>query len=391
MSAITFLLNVVLSAARKISHQGADVLWQRLLNPPVDIPVAIGEPQKSAIMAAVYTRALWSELSLQQKARCIVKRQWAPETTRVQQLGREVFLNDVFGGEDDFGHELLKIEYERSNQIWNFEHLTESDEKKAHALMSHGLAVTQRFRNLETNPPMNLYMARRVPGMCLLALPMAIKIPVRSLRYYIDVHVHYAFNSIRKSGHQYSDRLVGYLYELLFLQQKTAIAMLEFLYSAGFARQTKGEAVLINAETNAIMYADLIFTYLKSTIEKSVAILGYAHNIENLSEKKTHQAKLNALKAKLPSMVQGTPYGEFVLDLVSSSSLEDLNNFRTGILHKMGIADLQPHTYASIVSAEAPYRKLFNVFHEQHAKNTAAILGCFAMLTDELVRLEKFQ
>jgi hypothetical protein len=58
------------------------------------------------------------------------------------------------------------------------------------------------------------------------------------------------------------------------------------------------------------------------------------------------------------------------------------------LLHKRGIADLQPHNYASIGAKLLPFRKVFAVLHEQHAKNTAVLLCGLALLTDKLVELD---
>jgi hypothetical protein len=73
---------------------------------------------------------------------------------------------------------------------------------------------------------------------------------------------------------------------------------------------------------------------------------------------------------------------------LSSASLQELNSYRSGLLHKKGIADLQPHAYVKKNPRDAPFISLFEVLHEGHSKNTACLLACLAILTDEIVRLQ---
>lgn len=57
-------------------------------------------------------------------------------------------------------------------------------------------------------------------------------------------------------------------------------------------------------------------------------------------------------------------------------------------MHKRGISDLQPHNYVDKDPLSIPLMKVFSVIHEQHAKNTAALIGALAVLTDKLVELD---
>ena len=57
------------------------------------------------------------------------------------------------------------------------------------------------------------------------------------------------------------------------------------------------------------------------------------------------------------------------------------------ILHKKGISDLQPHSYVGQSAIDNPLKKIFSVLMEQHVTNSAVLIGTYAMLTDELVRL----
>jgi hypothetical protein len=217
---------------------------------------------------------------------------------------------------------------------------------------------------------------------------MVVKIPVVSLQHFMEVNVLYSFNAIRAAKHPHADDLIAYLYELLFLQQKIAISLHEFLRLTDYALRQKKEALFINAEINAILGADLVFTYLKASIEKMIVLLGLTHEIVNLDAKKTHRSKMEALLKALPKKVTEQYYWNFVHEFIRSENLDELNNFRSGLLHKKGIADLQPHNYFNKQAEQIPLWQIFTILHEQHAKNTAVLLGILAILTDKLVELD---
>jgi hypothetical protein len=214
---------------------------------------------------------------------------------------------------------------------------------------------------------------------------MMAKIPVTALRYFLDIHVHFAFNEIRRSKHPHADDLIALLYDTLFLQQKIAVALKKLLEHTAWAGAQKDGAILVAAELDAIMAADLLFAYEKASVEKTMAIVG--HTLElRLEDKKTHKKRLEQLKTALPESARNTPYVDLLLSLVSSDALKELNDYRSGLLHKKGIAELQPHNYAGMRGDANALLKLFSLLHEQHAKNTAILLAALALLTDDLVR-----
>jgi tetratricopeptide (TPR) repeat protein len=136
------------------------------------------------------------------------------------------------------------------------------------------------------------------------------------------------------------------------------------------------------------MAADCLFPYLKASVEKTIALVGVTHGIANLDTKKGHAKRIAALRAGLPQGIEALPYGRFLFEMVGTENLEDLNTYRTGLLHKKGIADLQPHAYVGGSSSTVSLLKVFRVLHEQHAKNTALLLVALALLTDRLVELD---
>ena len=212
--------------------------------------------------------------------------------------------------------------------------------------------------------------------------------PVISVRHFLDLNVHYAFDAIRSARHPCADDIVGFLYDLLFLQQKTAIAILDYDRLARHAEENKGEARLTSTEVDAIMLADMLFAYLKASVEKTVALVGATFEVPGLDSKDKHRKRVAALRNGMPSWTDKVPYAEFMFSMIAADSLESLNNYRTGILHKKGIADLQPHNYVGQSAQSGPLRRVFAMLHEQHAKNTALLVGALALLTDRLVELD---
>ena len=139
---------------------------------------------------------------------------------------------------------------------------------------------------------------------------------------------------------------------------------------------------------DAIINADIMFSYLKASIEKTISLIGYTFNIKNLEDKKTHKQKIKNLKEGIPSRVKSLPYYHFIDEFISTGHLEEINKYRTGLLHKKGISELQPHNYFGNPDSPKHLLKLFELLHEQHAKNSAIIIASIALLTDELVELD---
>jgi hypothetical protein len=134
------------------------------------------------------------------------------------------------------------------------------------------------------------------------------------------------------------------------------------------------------------LYADLVFAYLKSSIEKTMVLLGLIYSISDLDSKKTHKAKLAALKSGLPTELENLHYFKFIMEFISSENLDQLNTYRSGLFHKRGISDLQPHNYVGERAEDLPLKKIFEILHEQHVKNTGVLVSTLALLTDDLVK-----
>jgi hypothetical protein len=356
------------------------------LGAPDDVSLLLGNRvRKWSPYIRIETRALWAAEPLSRKIRAIARGRWQHSSDIAQKQALETYRAQIFGTDDDWGNHLLVLYDWHLKREWELESLTDADKQRAVALASFTILTRLRYRDVITSP-LNLRLGLRAPDVAGLAYPMIAKVPLLSFRYFLDLDVHYTFDAIRHSRHPFADDIIAFLYELLFLQQKTAIALLEFVRLIAYADENKKTATLINAEVNAIMQADSIFAYLKASIEKTIALVGAVYGAPGLDAKKDHKARLRALRTALPRDIDKVFYANILFDIVGSENLEDLNNYRAGLLHKKGIADLQPHNYVGQTPESLPLRKIFAVMHEQHFMNTAGLVVALALLTDDLVR-----
>lgn len=358
--------------------------WLRL---PQDYMVHLGkEVQEGSLFVAVHSRPLWEAEPARVKRLSLLTRIWTPSPELLRQKAQTIFTNFIFGGEEDYGDQLLTLAAWHHNRKWSLDALTPEDKNRAKSIASFTLLTRTRFSKLPY-VILPLELGKEVPDICFLAFPMVVKIPVITVRHFVDLHYAFAFNSIRRSGHPQADPLVAYLYEIGIIQQKIAIALHEYVRLIHYARDHK-QGLLINAEVDAIREIENTVTQLKASMEKIVVLVGLIHGVTKLDEKKNHGAKLEALRKGLPKPVLETPYWKIIEDFISPASLEALNNYRTGMLHKKGIGKLQPHQYVDKEFNETPFLEVFAFLHEQHGKNSTVLLCALALLTDRLVELD---
>jgi hypothetical protein len=345
------------------------------------------EGKKGAMMAVIQMQKIWTKESFYNKVKSVLTFNWTPSKEILYPAIKKTFMDDVFGQVDDYGEELFKLSVWHHAQDWDLTSLTDFDKSRSEGLNSMSIMVRMSHRE-GTSDLLNLNLAERAPQMCFLAYPMVVKIPIISLQYFIDIDSAFAFNQIRKSGHPQADNIISYLYDLILIQQKIANSLHEYIRLADYNQKNKENALFIRAELDCIRNADLVFSYLKATIEKTIVILGLTHEILNLDAKKTHKSKLDAIERAMPDGVKQQGYYEFIWESIQSETIADLNNYRSGLLHKKGISDLQPHNYVGETPESIPLLKIFSVLNEQHARNTAVIVGVLAILTDKLVQLD---
>jgi len=344
--------------------------------------------QKGSPMAIFSSQKIWNKETIIKKIKSIFLLRWKPSDHLLQTAAKETFYDTLFGKAADYNEGLFKINTWHNSQKWDLNRLTEEDLQKSDGLNALAVLINTKHQEL-TSDYLHLQLYEKAPSICYLLHPMVIKIPVTSIQHYINIDSAFAFNEIRLSNIENTEDLISYIYELQNIQQKIAMALHEFIYLIDYNEKNKGQALLIQAEVSAISEAEAIFTNLKATIEKIIVILGLIFKIKNLEAKKTHKAKLDALDKAIPETVRKLPYYEFMADLIKSESIEDLNNYRTGLLHKKGISKLQPHSYVGQKAQDVPLKDFFAFLIEQHSKNSAVIICTYALLTDELVKLKK--
>lgn len=384
----------------KLNFQGSFKVWiwntlvRRIVRAPNDASVFLGtEIKKHSIFAVVPTADLWYSEPAIRKLKSIFFRRWEPVSDNLNDAGVVVLLRQVFGEEEDFGPQFLRLYNWHCLQEWSTSSLTEQDSRRAEALEAFTLVTRRRINQSTSNPPLNLSLPLRNPMLWEVSIPMVAKIPVRSCFKFLDVDASFSFNSIRAANHPCANELIAFLYEILYLQQKIAISLHEYVRLSAFSFNDKADSVLLDEEVDAIMCVDRVFSYLKASLEKTIALTGLVFQVKNLDSKNTHRSKYSALSDAMPENLKRLPYAGFLLEFLKSENIEDLTNYRTGLLHKKGISDLQPHTYAvpfdgESVDTKAIFKKVFPILHEQHSKNTAILLCSLALLTDRLVELD---
>lgn len=331
---------------------------------------------------------LWNRDTQKNKVKAFLKFKYQPDQELIQQIANEIFLEEFFGSKDDLAKPLLELMIWHQNRNWCLLHLEKSDSEKADALEAMTYLSRQRYWDY-ASPNLNLRLIHRQPIIVPLVYPIVAKIPVRSIQYFVDAHSRYAFDRIRRSKHQFSDEIISYLYEVLLLNQKTANKLHSIIKLIDDVKKNKKESIMLRSEIDATSEIDLIITYLKASVEKITSLVGYTFGITNLEDKKEHKKRISALIDKIPDQVKLQPYYDFFIEHISSSQLEKLNNYRTGILHKRGIAKNQPQEF---YASKDGYKSLVEMFHflfEQHCKNSTILIASSSLLTEELVKLDK--
>lgn len=343
--------------------------------------------QKGSTLAIFSSTKVWQRETLKTKLGSILRLRWNPSEYLLQLAAKETLMESIYGKENDYNEGLFMINAWHNSQQWDLNNLTESDLKKAEGLDAVTILIRTRHRDITSNY-LHLNIAAKAPAMCILLHAMVVKIPATSILYYLDIHSAFAFNEIRKSNCQNAEDLISYIYDLQYIQQKIALSLHELICLIDNSEKNKSDSLLINSELSAIGEVEYVFANLKATIEKIMVVIGLTYGIKNLESKKTHKSKLDALENGIPDRVKTLFYYEFIFEHIKSENLDTLNNYRTGILHKKGISDLQPHNYVGQNANDVPLKKMFDVLIEQHSKNTVILIGTYALLTDELVNID---
>jgi hypothetical protein len=364
-----------------------DKLQKTFFKGDIERMVFLGTKQQKGTMCTIINiKERWKSLPLDQKLLSILKFGWEPTDDQLSDYAAEVLKRDIFGPKEDYGPQLFKNIYWHASRDWDLTALERADIEKAEAIT--GMTVLSRIRFRQRSKLLSLKLSESHLPVCHLTHPMIVKVPVQSLQFYLDIHAEFAFNSIRRAKHPKANEIIAYLYEILLLHQKVAATIHDYVRLLVIIQNKKESVLLTTNEVDAIMNADQAFTYLKAAVEKNVVLVGLIHSIDNLDSIKTHGKKIKKLNESISDELKVAPYYKFVLELLKPEYLENLNNYRTGLLHKTGIADLQPHSLIGKKPSDFPFTSIFTVLQQQHKDNTAVLLSTLAMLTDELVRLD---
>jgi hypothetical protein len=351
--------------------------------PPDAVRVLGKYNQKGAQMAVVYLDKLWQETPMATKILNVLKFNWIPSEAIIAAKAKEVFMDTVFGTEHDYGHKLYELMAWHNSRKWELKELTETDLAKVEAL--NGVFILTRLRHKEvTSDYLRLNLAKKAPMMVILVHPLVVKIPVVSLQYALEIDAAFAFNSIREAQHPFANDLIAFIYETIFIQQKIATSLHQIVKLIHTTLEKSDDAVLLTAEFDAIKEVAHVVSDLKAMIEKMMSIIALTYEETKLDTKKTHVAKLTALERIIPEKAKQQFYYQFIFNQISSEAMQELNNLRTGLMHKKGVSSLQPHSFLSKKAVDAPLLPMFDTLMEQHSKNTAVFLGVLALLTDDL-------
>ena len=238
---------------------------EHVLGTAPHVSVLLGDrPREQAPYVQIESLALWEAEPLSRKLLALLRGRWKPSEALIQSRGREAFRRFYFGGDEDAGDHLAIINDWHLRREWNLDSLTDADRDRAQALAALAVLTHRRYEHLKASP-LNLQLVIRSPYITDLVYPMVAKTPVLSLQYFLELHVSFTFNAVRHAKHEHADAVISFLYELLFLQQKTAVALLEYADLTTHAHRHKGDAWLLDAEVKAIMAADVLFGYLKAS------------------------------------------------------------------------------------------------------------------------------
>lgn len=356
-----------------------------------DFIVSLANPdkiKKDCPIVNIPIQQLWERDSFKNRFMAFLKMKYKPDKELIRKIADDIFKEELFGEEDDLANPLLDLMVWHQNRDWVLNNLQEADIDKANALEAMTNLNRKRYWDYISSN-LNLRLAIRQPIITFIIFPVVTKTPVRSIQYFVDVHSRFAFNSIRKSKHKYADDIISYLYEVLILNQKTANKLHNIVKLIDDSKKRKGETIMLRSEIDAISEIDITVTYLKASVEKITSLTGYTFNIPKLEEKKEHKKRIKALEFNIPKKVKKQPYYEFLIDHISSHQLEKLNNYRTGILHKKGISANQPQNFYQKKESHNTLLELFDFLFDQHCKNSTILITTLALLTDELVEIDK--
>jgi len=345
--------------------------------PPTDADASIDKTlQKGAPFAVVYARTLWRNESFGKKVRALLSHRWAPSGEQIQKSAGTILRTNVFGGPEDYGDYLIQLATWHFSREWRLDALTAADREKINSIDVFTGLTRSRFKD-EHYTPLPLWLAKRDPNICALIFPMALKAPVIAIRYYLDIHYAYTFNAVRKARHSGGDALISVMYDLAFIQQKIAVAFHEYIRLLVHVRTRNNRTLATNPAVEALRQLDNVITLLQASVEKIISFVGVMYGLPlaagaaGAAGEGFYAKNLEILQKELPREVLQSFQWHLIEEFVSPANLEALAAYGNGLLYKKGT-------------------EVFAPLHEQHARNTAALLGAMSLLTDKLALLDPF-
>jgi hypothetical protein len=326
---------------------------------------------------------IWKSESNKIKLKSILRLNWKPSNDLVMVEAISKLFAKYYGEPNDFSFPIYEVDFwHQKRKERNYPFLTENDKEELLGLESVSILLEIRLNTRENSNVFSLNLFNRHPEICILTLPLVLKLPVRSIKNCIIIDHAYAFNQIRKSELKFNNEIISSLSDLLLTQQKIAFELRELQQLIN--KPSNNEKLsLLYSDLDAVRCFDLLVVYLKATIEKAMYLLGYIFDISNLEGKKEQKKRLKSLKDEIPQLFKDQFYLEFVFEQLSSEKLEPLNKYRTGLVHKKGISKTKPNNLMNDEYKET-LNSLFNFCLERHADNTAMLICIFAVLTDKL-------
>jgi hypothetical protein len=165
---------------------------ERGLGAPADVAMLLGDRVREwTPYVRIESRALWSAEPLSRRMLSLLRGRWRPSEAAVQSEGLAAFKRLLFGGEEDCGDHLGILNEWHLRREWELTALSESDRERANALASFTVLTRLRYEEIAASS-LNLNIALRYPYVADLIYPIVAKTPIISLRYFLDLHVHFA-------------------------------------------------------------------------------------------------------------------------------------------------------------------------------------------------------
>ena len=365
-----------------------DLAYRIRLGDIEDFVVPMSAPvKKGSLTAIVYAKDLWDKHPLSYRLKSLLKGVFQPSDEILFTEAESVLLESHFGSDSDFGRVLLQLTVAKETlPPMDDKVYSELDADRAHALQVMAYQHTNKLRQIESNFPLGLSLVDYGVEFAFLTVPMTVAVPVHSIRWFIDIDYLRAMFNIRRAIPDRGDQVGDYLYEVCILQVKTSAALDKIREATAETDSDKSDSLFGSSEIDIIVATDSVISYLKATTEKILMLLASAYGIPNLDSETKHKKRVAKLQKHLPNWTRKAYYFDTIWELLSADNLESLNNFRTGLLHKKGVSQLQPHSFVGIRPEDQPSRNLLQFSHEQHRRNSLALLCVLALVVDEIVQ-----